>query len=305
MNKQFKNVIIWGHPLGSHTHSFIHGSFYKAFRSMGFNTIWTNNPKDLEGIELDSSLFVTEGQVDQNIPLVKGSHYVIHNCNDRKYIEAGCKVLVIQVIHSKTYGITERNEVINKYTILEKNDDVNCLYMCWATDLLPEEIDLNTAKNNLTGDCVWVGTSGGGNSTFENWSNLNPFFDSCNRSGINVNQINPWSNPISYEKNMMLVNNSYISPTIQGKWQISVGYIPCRIFKNISYGHFGYTNSSSVNDIFDGRLVYSSDSEELFNLSIDKKKSDNHIKDLRELMNEVKQKHTYVNRINQIIDLLP
>jgi len=305
MNKKFKKVIIWGHPLGSHTHSFIHGAFYKAFISMGFDTIWTNNNKDLDRFQLEGCLFLTEGQVDSNIPLIKGAYYIIHNCDARKYIEAGCKVLIIQVIHGKTYLITERNEILNKYTILEKNEGVDCLYMCWGTDLLPNEIDPNIAKNNSSGDCVWVGTSGGDSSIFENWSNLDPFFHSCISKGIKINQINPWSNPISYDDNRILVNNSYISPSIQGKWQVSVGYIPCRIFKNISYGHFGYTNSDLVNDIFEGRLVYSENTEELFHLALEKKNSPSHIDDLKELMNYVKENHTYVSRIKYIIECLP
>mgnify|MGYP006419383869 CR=1 FL=1 len=33
-------VIIWGHKLHSHTHSYIHDSFYKAFKFLGYNTYW-------------------------------------------------------------------------------------------------------------------------------------------------------------------------------------------------------------------------------------------------------------------------
>jgi hypothetical protein len=60
-----------------------------------------------------------------------------------------------------------------------------------------------------------------------------------------------------------------------------------------------------VNDIFEGRLVYSPDSVELFNLSMEKKKSGNHIRDLRELMDYVRNNHTYISRIKEILRFLP
>ena len=116
--------------------------------------------------------------------------------------------------------------------------------------------------------------------------------------------INPWASPISFEDNSRLVNESYISPTIQGPWQIENRYIPCRIFKNISYGHYGYTNSEAVNDIFEGSLIYDRDPVNLFNKIIEKKNDPNHINELKFLMNEVKEKHTYINRIKLIIECI-
>jgi hypothetical protein len=303
--RKLGRVIIWGHPLGSHTHSYIHGSFYKAFKSMGYDSIWTNNPRDLDGLDLRSSLFLTESQEDHNIPLIKGAHYILHNTDSRKYLDAGCKAINIQVICKKTYNFTENTEIINSYTFFEPSSSIGCLYLPWATDLLPEEINLDSAKNNSPGECVWVGTYGGGSDLFENGSQLDPFFQRCRQNGIKVNQINPWGNPVSFEENRRLVNGSYLSPSIQGKWQVSVGYLPCRIFKNISYGHMGYTNSDSVNEIFNGEVIYDSDPSILFQKSIESKGDPSHIERLKYLMNEVKNNHTYVNRIKDILNYLP
>jgi hypothetical protein len=189
--------------------------------------------------------------------------------------------------------------------VIEKGNDFDCLYTCWATDLLPTEIKLEDASNRALGNCIWIGTKGGGSTLFENWTNLDPFFLECTRSGISTNFIDPWVRPVSFEDNRKIVNESYLAPAIQGKWQVDYGYIPCRIFKHISYGHFGYTNSLTVYEIFDAPMVYSSDPLELFRLAINKKNDPNHIKELKDLMNEVKNKHTYINRIETIIKYLP
>jgi hypothetical protein len=247
-------------------------------------------------MDFKETLFVSEGQVDRNIPLIKDSFYVLHNVDSSKYLEAGCKILIIQVHTKET---PSRGESINPYTTIQKSS-ISCLYQPWATDLLPHEIDLDSAKNNLTDPfCFWAGSSQG------NDGNINPFLETCSRNGVRIVYIDPWKNPISFEENRKRVNESYISPAIQSDWQVDNGYIPCRIFKNISYGHFGYTNSDTVNSIFDNSLVYSDNPGDLFFKIIEKKNDHNHLKDLKELMANVKSNHTYINRIENILKFLP
>ena len=43
MNHDIKKVVIWGHKLYSHTHSFIHSGFFKAFKHLGYDTYWFDN----------------------------------------------------------------------------------------------------------------------------------------------------------------------------------------------------------------------------------------------------------------------
>ena len=299
---KFKRVVIWGYPLDTHTHSYIHASFYKAFKSMGYETYWFNDA-NYDNIDFRDCLFISAGEQEKNIPLLKGSYYVLHNVDCNKYINSGCKVLVLQTHTKKDPSL--KDIIINKYTFINTGD-INTLYTCWATDLLPSEINLDYSKNvQFPKKCLWIGTFGDSTGVFQNGTELDPFFNECTNNGIEVVKINPWSRPVSFKENMNLVNGSYISPTIQGPWQIDNEYIPCRIFKHISYGHMGYVNSSSVNDVFDGELIYDRNTVELFHKAIDFKNNPNHIEKLKYLMNEVKEKHTYINRINQIIECLP
>lgn len=298
----FKKVIIWGYPLDTHTHSYIHYSFYKAFKSIGYETYWFND-EEYEDIGFNSCLFITAGEQEKNIPLNKSSYYVLHNVDSKKYIDSGCKILALQT-HTKT-DENRKSEIINNYTFINK-DYINTLYTCWATDLLPSEINLEDAKNiKDPKKCLWIGTFGDSVGIFQNGTELDPFFNSCIVKGIEVIKINPWSSPVTFEENRKMVNRSYISPTIQGPWQIENEYIPCRIFKNISYGHMGYVNSPTVNDLFQGELIYNRNTSDLLHDSLEFKNNTDHINRLKYLMNEVKEKHTYINRIKQIIECLP
>lgn len=94
-----------------------------------------------------------------------------------------------------------------------------------------------------------------------------------------------------------------MAPAIVGSWQKSVGYIPCRIFKNISYGQMGITNSQTVFDLFEGKIVYNSNTLKLF-YEAEKKLKELNYEDIYKLMDFVKQNHTYLNRIKVLIDCL-
>ena len=79
-NLPIKRVILWGHKLHSHTHSYIHWAFYRTFKHLGFETYWLDNKDSLAGLNLANTLFITEGQVDQRIPVRDDCFYVLPIC---------------------------------------------------------------------------------------------------------------------------------------------------------------------------------------------------------------------------------
>lgn len=308
MNK----VIIYGHKLHTHTSSYVHYGYYKAFTELGYDTLWIDDNDDVSNINFDNCIFFTEGQVDKKIPLNNSSFYILHNCNKEKYENINKKIN-IQFFHNSiekpqpndqhySFTTSEKLDKINNFTYLSKST----LYQPWATDLLPKEIDLNNARNEINNkECVWIGTYGGGDTDFQNGKQLNPFFEECKKNGINVKIIDPWSKPVSPEINKELVNKSYLAPAIQGAWQVKYGYAPCcRLLKNISYGHMAITNNETANSLFDNKLIYDSDTKNLFYKAIDKKNDPQLINEIKFLMNEVKINHTFINRAEQIIKLL-
>lgn len=294
-------IVIWGHKLHSHTHSYIHYGFDKAFRYLGYETYWLDDNDNISGQNFDNCIFLTEGQVDNKIPQTNNSKYILHNCDGAKYKWLKNENRInIQFFSTEVfrYGLKE----INPYTFV--GSDI--IHFCWATDLLPNEIDENNAHNEMSNrECIWIGSYSQGDKTqFENNTQLDPFFNECRKNNINVRIINPWVRPCSPEENRKIVKNAFIAPAINGWFQKQTYYLPCRLFKNISYGHFGISNNEYANKIFDGRLIYSSDPAELFHKSIERKNEPKAIDNIKFLMNEVKEKHTYVNRIHSMLEFL-
>jgi hypothetical protein len=58
-------VVIWGHKLHTHTHSYIHEGFFRAFENLGYPTYWFDKLDDIADFDFSNTFFITEGQVDQ------------------------------------------------------------------------------------------------------------------------------------------------------------------------------------------------------------------------------------------------
>lgn len=297
---EFDQVVLWGHKLHTHTHSYIHNGFSIAFQYLGYPVLWLDDQDEVSDIDFARTLFITEGQVDKNIPLRDDCYYILHNCYSPKYdlLFLTNHAMRMQVYTDPilTYpGIKKLAECI--YADFEENT----LYMPWATDLLPEEIEVN--KNNLklpllSRKIYWVGTIGGG--LYGNNKELNLFKKACEKSGIEFIHNDPWAHGVSIEQNIEWIQNSYIAPAIVGSWQSKMGYIPCRIFKNISYGHLGVTNSYRVWKLFNQKIVYNKNTYLLFYEATRKLHSVT-LAEVKELMDFVKDHHTYINRIDSLL----
>ena len=295
----FEKVVIWGHKLHSHTHSYVHNGFFRAFQNLGYPTFWFDNNDDVSAFDFSDVLFLTEGQVDQNIPLRQDAVYLTHNCDSPKY--HNLKRVFIQVYTDAvlTKPNLEKIEPCIYFDLVDKG-----IYMPWASHLLPEEIEQN--KQNIgrirkQKAVYWIGTVGEG--YFGNTTEINPFRDACKENKIPFIAAQPGGTGIEEDEHQKLISSAYLAPTIVGEWQKRVGYIPCRIFKNISYGQMGSTNSQRVYELFEKKIVYNPNPYQLF-YDAQKRSKTVTSDEIRELMDFVKTKHTYINRIQNLIQLL-
>ena len=288
-----KKVIIWGHPLHSHTHSYIHYAFHKAFSFLGCETLWTDDPTISFPTD---ALVITEGQADHHIPIVKGCQYLLHNCDTTRYEEAGVDFKILQVY---SHDCLERD--VEKIASCEYyQSSMKTLYQPWATDLLPHEIDdipiiddVNVANRR----CNWVGSVMPGIH-----GNIDQVQDFATAASENNIEFKVHRN-VGHTEGMGLIQDSYLAPAINGAWQVKNGYIPCRIFKNISYGHMGMTNSLAVHDLFEGMITYNDDCRQLFYDGVRDfaQKTRTERKAVHQL---VRNRHTYINRVHNILQVM-
>ncbi|MDE3046075.1 MAG: hypothetical protein KGJ02_05475 [Verrucomicrobiota bacterium] len=299
----FDQVVIWGHKLHTHTHSYIHERFYRAFQHLGYPTYWFDNQDHLEGFDFSRTLFLTEGQVDQQMPLRTDCLYVLHNCPRDRYkslFQMG-RCINLQVYSD---DVLARTHLLKVEPFIYYDIEGRVVYMPWASDLLPHEIEetkrrLPTLQKRKI--FHWMGTFAEG--AFGNANQLNPFIQACKENGIEFSHNDPWANGLSRQVMMERTEESFLAPAIVGKWQEEHGYIPCRIFINISAGQFGLTNSLRVYELFDQKIVYNPDTYQLFYDALERLKTWSW-EDQYALMDIVKNKHTYLNRIATLLNFL-
>lgn len=287
-----KNVIIFGHLLHSHTHSYIHYGYQKAFNFLNFDTKWIAN-SNINLNQSDEYIFFTEAQQDSNIPLNKNYKYILHHCNLNKYISAG--IPMKNIVNLCNYVIeSEKFEKINDLCYWDEK--TRSLYQTWATDLLPQEID-NLSPcifDESIKDSFYIGNIYEESIDFAN--KFNNLLNSSNKKIVIANYA-------SFNQNIDLVRNSYLSIDIRNNHHKKTGYIPCRIYKNTSYGKLTGTNSQWVYNKLPQISIYGESPEELFYNLIEANKKETSIS-LRNKMNFIKENHTYINRINNILKFL-
>jgi len=178
-------VIIWGFPLYSHTHSFIHASLYKAFNHLGYETYWfhSENYPDSSTFDYSNCLFFSEGYADTNIPLNESSTYFIHNSVEpSKYVNKGLRLVDVRFnvreINDLNYSFVldkDKLKNIDSVTLYdsEANDSVlandrrkgitgyEAVYMIWATNLLPEEFNFEDRFLTRENKFYYIGSLGG------------------------------------------------------------------------------------------------------------------------------------------------
>jgi hypothetical protein len=264
---------------------------------------WFDDKDDVSRFDFSNSLFITETQVDEKIPLREDCFYILHNCTKAKYRPF---LLLKKAMHLRVYT----DDVLSVRTAVKIAPCIyydlpnRTLYMPWATDLLPHEIDAVKKQIPLVQkkhEIWWIGTIG--DQLYGNINQLQPFMQAAQKDGVLFLHNDPWAHGISAEENRKRIQSSFMAPAIVGKWQMEHGYIPCRIFKNISYGSPGITNSYRVYELFQRKIVYNPDTYQLF---YDAKNfmATMTMQQLYDQMDFVRDHHTYINRIHTIFDFI-
>jgi hypothetical protein len=292
-----KKFVAWGHKYPHRiqdTFAYIYASYSKAFQSLGYEVFHLDSNDDISGINFDNAIFFTHGPVERGIPLIKTAKYILHHCDEDKYENFNyIKVQIPTNGKEKSLGFSgNKLDDLTYYDETTKN-----LFQPWATDLLPSEIGDNFQFRDKK-TCAYVGTRGGG--YHGNLHELNALAASCKENGYIFQYHRPCS--ISFEENRQIINESEIAPTILGRWQNINDYVPCRFFKNISYGKVGITNSHAANALVQGNTICNT-SDILMEdyLSTSKKKQKKMFEDSVKL---IREKHTYINRIQRILSCL-
>lgn len=290
--------VVWGYTSKNpHTHGWIHAGLFRALEAMGRKPLWLDQSFDVSVIDFENTFFIGQNDSVEGMPLREDCFYAIHNAYGSPCMPLFNNLKMI------SFGVHLSTNERAKYHLAPEvpfyfAKPHNYMGIRWATDLLPNEIAANKpsfAFNLESREVNYVGTTHP-----DYWEQLAPFAKACSENCIDFRTYGGYSDRrVSIEENIALVKRSYLAPAIQPRFQVENGYVPCRIFKNISYGQFGLTNSHYVNALFGGKLIYNANPRELF-YEARERLSAMPLERLHGLMDEVAESHTYLNRIAAI-----
>ena len=75
---------------------------------------------------------------------------------------------------------------------------------------------------------------------------------------------------ISDVENVAAIRSARLAPAFAGGWQVEHNYLPCRLFKNISYGALGFTNVPALKTFLNLPQL---DMEEMFEWAVKLKRT--------------------------------
>lgn len=297
---KIKRIVIWGLKKRYHTHRHIHQAFYKNAKKLGYSALWVEDEKKNKKYIKPGDLIIASEVIgkmipeknnleDYNLPIRDDVKYCLHNYKD---------IFINQLnqenyIRLQVYTNDAEKSDIKIDTARYFDTKTKTLYQPWGTDLLPQEFKKPTFNKNKF--VFWVGSIWNNNLNQGNIDEINELkkvLSNHNIKFINIRFIPNWLN-------IFLVRISRIAPAITGKYQIEINYLPCRMFKNISYGQLGFTNIKKFKDILGESFI---DGEKISEIVIKALlfEKDEYKKIIIE-QQKIVRKYTYLNSLENII----
>lgn len=251
---EFRRLIIWGLRKKWHTHRFIHKAFYENAKKLGYKVIWVEDEKKNASLVKPGDLVIfseAQGKMvpekmkfqDYNLPIVEGAYYCLHAVKEIFWKSIKPQYLLHLEKYQNDFDNLEGNEVWR--TAVYFNSISQTLYQPWGTDLLFEEFKKPVFRKNKF--VFWVGSVWNDNLNRGNIHTIQKFkkiLNSFNLKFIKVRFVPDWLN-------IFFIRHSRIAPAIAGNWQVEHDYLPCRMFKNISYGQVGFSNVKKFAEILE------------------------------------------------------
>lgn len=232
---RINNVVVWGYKNPNHSHHYIHKGFFQNFRELGLKTIWVEDKSNSNKLINDNSLIFTIGQKSKYLNYNKFAKYCIHNPDNAFFDQNNKNHLTLQVITKNILQNADKLLRVNQSSYLSIKD--NTLYQAWGTPLLKQKFfkPMNhlISKYEFFVGSIWNNEFNQGNiNIIENYIKILKNYD--------VKFIHCVKIPDFLQH--LYIRYSTFASAVVGNWQKQNNYIPCRIFKAISYGKIGSIN---------------------------------------------------------------
>jgi len=335
--KNINRIIVHGFKTKpSHTHHYIHDAIYKSFEyilskfkelglvGVNIKLLWINDTKK-EGMifaykkDLNNLIFASPHyENDRFLPILENSYYLLHHpiSGTSKYDTLFKNKKALRYIEYRSPG-NDSVKFLNNSKLQYYDQENAAVTMPWATNISYHEVMQNINKIdkrlpfNIPNGCVFCGSV-----WMRNEKNMDKLKSVCKKLNIHYTK-GSWKDEDVHQNK---IRGAFFAPAIQGdghragyneRGNLSKFYIPCRIFKNVSFGTIPITNNKGVYDLFNDAgqfIIYDDNIENLVKKAIEyQTKSlndyDTYKSNVINNMKYVAENHTYVNRIETMLSI--
>lgn len=298
-SKKFNKIVLWGFKTKWHTHRFIFQAYYNTLKKAGISVIWVDDDKkNAKMIEKDDLIISASGMhgkmvpekksiEDYNLPIRDDIFYCLHGENSFFREKLNFDRTLELYYFSSSAEIFEK---INDAVYFDRKN--KNLYQPWGTNLLPNEFKKPVFRKNRL--VFWIGSIWNDKNNHGNKEEIGKFVDICKKNKLIFVHLRFIPNFM----NEIFIRFSRLAPAIGGRRQVEINYLPCRMFKNISYGQLGFSNVKKFSEIFVDCNIYNESIEETVN-KILKLTKDEYI-NLIKKQQEVCKNYTIAHNLNNI-----
>lgn len=243
----FNRLVVWGGRTGLESHRWIQRHFHQTAAKIGVPTVWVND--DTTFLLQPGDTVIAADVWNKYLYYKPGVDYVLHNFSQDHPVMQQVderNLLRLQVWTYDAFG--EEWDTCRQFS-----KEGGVLFQPWGTDLLAEEF-LDPIFNPMSREAVFVGAIWGDIRTgieLGNESAIDDLKAVLREHGLTFRHLTH----VSDQENVDAVRSGRLAPAIAGGWQVQHGYIPCRVFKNVSYGTAMFTNVPQVNMMFGDAAV--------------------------------------------------
>ncbi|MCX4248059.1 hypothetical protein [Paraliomyxa miuraensis] len=333
-----RRVVLHGYRGRSHTHHWVMWAIERAWIHIlrdrpDVSLCWADNRNPLPFEALEQAVVwgnVNVDRVDYTLPIVPGACYVMHDHHPGRtstadYAEhvASGRALFYEVFRG--HDDPDARPVDGEVPVHTWSPARGVARITWGTDLLPDEIAHNrelvvaAGPRRPPGEVVFVGSAWRNNA-----DDLAALAQAAVERGLRfvhhgrvMTDVRWPDHPmvvstdgsVSHDDNVRLVREALVAPAFQGKAQLPNpdergNYVPCRIYKNISYGAPPVTNNATVKTLLGEGVALGRTPGQMLDAALAVLEADPQQQALEELMAEVARRHTYLSRVEMLMRLM-
>jgi hypothetical protein len=252
-----ERLVVWGGQKDLSSHRHIHRAYHHTAHKMGIKSYWATGMEDQNELLTPGTVCIAIDIDDEFLEFREGVKYVLHNFDGSHPICQQAKpenLLRMQVWTNDSTGV--------KWDKCRSFDlNARTVFFPWGTNLLVEEF-MEPVFNHQANWATFVGAIWGEASPYGELGNVIAIAQLKNAlAGVGLEFKH--HTHIPDEANIREIRIGRLAPAVAGGWQVDHGYLPCRCFKNASYGQVMFTNVPAANELFGDATVPGSTIREL------------------------------------------